>query len=122
MKYGFVLLALIIIGYIVYKAMKPKNIKSIDGDTAKALYNSGATIVDVRTQSEYKSGHIPGSINIPVGSPIPDPKLPGKKDAPIIVYCRSGSRALAFEKALLKEGYSNVYHLGSISKWKGDLK
>lgn len=121
MKYEFILIAVLFIGYLVYKSMKPKNIKPIDGESTKALYNSGATIVDVRTRNEYSTRHIPGSINIPVGSPLPNSKLPERKDAPIIVYCRSGSRAIVFEKTLLKEGYTNIYHLGSINKWKGDL-
>lgn len=32
----------------------------------KALVKNGAVIIDVRTPSEFKGGHIPNSINIPV--------------------------------------------------------
>ena len=32
----------------------------------KELLNQGAIIIDVRTESEYKSGHLKNSINVPL--------------------------------------------------------
>lgn len=108
--------------YLLFSYRKPKNVKRIDGDEAKELQKSGATIVDVRSQREYDEGHIPGSLHIPVASRDYASKLPRDKNSPIIVYCRSGSRASAFEKTLLQEGYTNLYHLGSLNKWTGPIK
>ena len=51
-------------------------------------------LLDVRTQEEYASGHIPGAICIPnetIGSE-EIPELPDK-DQLILVYCRSGNRS-----------------------------
>ena len=51
-------------------------------------------ILDVRTEEEYASGHIPNAINIPnevIGSE-EIPELPDK-DQLILVYCRSGNRS-----------------------------
>jgi phage shock protein E len=47
-------------------------LKKLFGAGAKVNYagliKQGAVIVDVRTQDEYKSGHIKGAINIPLGN------------------------------------------------------
>jgi rhodanese-related sulfurtransferase len=59
----------------------------------KKLIAEGAIVVDVRTPAEYKSGHISGSINIPVDSikaKIDDLR---KKNQTIITCCRSGARS-----------------------------
>lgn len=59
----------------------------------KELVNKGAIIIDVRTPGEYATGHIPGSINIPLD------QLPGevsgiqKKYPVVITCCRSGNRS-----------------------------
>ena len=41
-------------------------LKDINGELEKAKSINGSIILDVRTISEYKDGHIPNSINIPV--------------------------------------------------------
>ena len=41
-------------------------VKDINGELEKAKTIEGSVILDVRTVSEYKGGHIPKSINIPV--------------------------------------------------------
>lgn len=74
------------------------------------------TLVDVRTAEEYKSGYIPGAINISVQ------ELNGKlnkipKDKPVVVYCRSGNRSAHAVQALMAAGYSDVYDLGGLFEW-----
>jgi len=57
-----------------------KNITTISVSDAKALLDKGDVIfLDVRTKSEYRSGHIPGAVNISrgllefmVGKDLPD--------------------------------------------------
>lgn len=78
----------------------------------------GAVLVDVRTKAEYERKHIPKSILIPLDSIAnqADRKLPDK-NAEIIVYCASGSRSGMAARTLAKKGYTNIYNLGSISRW-----
>lgn len=67
-------------------------------------------IIDVREPDEYAGGHVKGAINLPLGrvmrgaSELDDTP----KDINLIVYCRSGGRAGVAEKALQKQGFTNV--------------
>ncbi len=94
--------------------------RKINAADAKAMLESGAeiTVLDVREQSEYDSGHIQGAVLLPSGSVqekaaavLPD------KNAAIIVYCRSGARSGAAVRTLLSLGYTNVYDLGGLMDW-----
>lgn len=79
-------------------------------------------ILDVRTEEEYASGHIPNAINIPnevIGSE-EIPELPDK-DQLILVYCRSGNRSKQASKKLADLGYTNVVEFGGIMDWTGEI-
>ena len=76
------------------------------------LIRNGAIIVDVRSKGEYSSGHVKGSINIPLdqlGSNLA--KL--KKDKAIITCCASGMRSGVAKSQLKGKGYENVHNGGS---------
>ncbi len=57
------------------------------------LVKNGAIIVDVRTPGEFKSGHIKGSINIPLDDIRNKTEELKKKNKVIITCCRSGNRS-----------------------------
>ena len=74
-------------------------------------------LIDVRTPAEYATGHIAGSINIPVeeiGSRLNEVS----KDEPVVVYCRSGNRSNQAAQILDGAGYTGVYDLGGIQSWQ----
>jgi phage shock protein E len=80
--------------------------------------DNNSILLDVRTESEYKSKHIPNSKLIPLD------ELENRaeeeltdKNAVILVYCRSGNRSKTASKKLLDLGYQNVYDLGGIIDW-----
>jgi len=81
-----------------------KNIASISVSDAKALFDKGGvTFLDCRDQKEFKSGHIPGAVNISrgllefkIGKKISD------KNAQIIMYCKSGGRGSLHPAVLVK--------------------
>lgn len=77
----------------------------------KELIQNGAQLIDVRTVEEYKSGHIKGSINIPLQS-INSGLSRLKKDKPIITCCASGNRSGVAKSILINKGYSEVYNGG----------
>ena len=77
-------------------------------------------VLDVRTQAEFSSGHVPGAVNIPhdeLALRLSD--LDSETDRAVIVYCRSGKRAGLASTVLLEAGYTNVLHLdGDMNGWK----
>lgn len=77
----------------------------------------GAVLIDVRTSSEYESGHLDGAINISYDKIIVGvSKIDGVNyDTPIIVYCKSGGRSSQAFESLKNIGYTNVYDLGAMS-------
>ena len=76
------------------------------------LVKVGAFLVDVRTPSEFASGHAPGSVNIPLDQVQNQlTKFKGKKD--IVVFCRSGNRSSQAKSILEGNGFNNVTNGGT---------
>lgn len=95
-----------------------KSILNLLGFGPKADYaelvKNGAIIVDVRTVNEYRSGHIEGSLNIPVeGIRKNIGKLEGKQDTPIITCCASGMRSATAKGVLKAKGFKVVHNGGA---------
>ncbi len=65
-------------------------------------------IVDVRDESEYAEGHIPGAINIPVAAFALRSGVLDKKKR-IIVYCNAGERSNKAYRKLIKLGYKKIF-------------
>ena len=77
------------------------------------LTSMSMTVIDVRTEAEWNTGHLEGALHIEwqdilkVSSDI-------KKDEEIFLYCRSGNRSGKATKILLEAGYVNAKNAGSI--------
>ncbi len=80
--------------------------------------NQSLLILDVRTGSEFDSGHIKGAINIPLEE-LQQRLGELKPNDEILVYCRTGIRSSKAMKILADNGFSWVYNmLGGIEAWK----
>jgi len=100
-------------------------VKNINGNDADELINNNnAIIIDVRSRAEYESGHIKNSINIPIDTIDLNEleELVTSKDNNIIVYCASGGRSKNAAMTIANWGYVNVYDLGSINNWEGEIE
>jgi len=86
----------------------------------KQLIQNGAKIVDVRTRGEYASGHIQGSINIPLNE-LPSQIKKLKKDSVIITCCASGMRSAGAKSTLLASGFKEVYNGGGWMSLNGKI-
>jgi len=100
-------------------------LKNLLGATSKPaykqLFKEGAIIVDVRSKGEFESGHIQGSINIPVDQLRNNlPKLK-EKNKPIITCCASGMRSASAKVLLLSQGFKEVYNGGGWQNLKNNL-
>ena len=97
-------------------------LSSINAAELQAAIDAGTppAILDVRSESEFAAGHVPGAVNIPfqkVGSRIED--VPARADDRLVVYCGHGPRAWIAARALRAHGFSDVIYLkGHWSAWK----
>ncbi|MFN5182685.1 MAG: rhodanese-like domain-containing protein [Bacteroidota bacterium] len=74
--------------------------------------SEGATIIDVRSRAEYSSGHVKGSLNIPLDQLSSNLGRLKKKDQPIITCCASGMRSGSAKSFLKSQGYTRVHNGG----------
>jgi phage shock protein E len=82
-------------------------------DLRELISDSTTTLVDVRTQFEFQSGHVEGSINIPLDE-VPDRVDEFKAiQGTIIVCCVSGGRSGQAVAFLGMHGIDNIYNGGS---------
>jgi rhodanese-related sulfurtransferase len=79
-----------------------------------------AVFLDIREDGEYKAGHIPEAVHIPYKQLSERAgELKRFKDAPVIAYCRSGTRSTGVASVLKKHGVEKVYNLvGGITAWQ----
>jgi rhodanese-related sulfurtransferase len=89
-------------------------------DYAQLLKN-GASIIDVRTKSEYQQGHIRGSVNIPLQN-LESNLSKIKKDKPVITCCASGMRSASAKSILKSNGFSEVYNGGGWSSLQNKIR
>lgn len=82
--------------------------------------NPDLLLLDVRTEREFLTGHIPGAawmargvVEFRVAEQVRD------ADAEIIVYCATGPRAALVSKALEAQGYRNVSAHEGFESWAG---
>jgi len=95
------------------------NVSNISQQELLKADTNNLVIVDVRTPEEFKQGHVPNAINVPLSEIIDNPAiLISSKEKPIVLYCRSGYRAGKAAVALDKAGYQSLRHLeGDMQGW-----
>ncbi len=81
----------------------------------------GAVLLDVRTEDEYKQGHIEGSMNHPLVKITTIGPVLSDKNVPLYVHCLSGARSARAVDWLMKAGYADVTNIGGIRDYKGPL-
>jgi rhodanese-related sulfurtransferase len=82
---------------------------TVDDVRARQAAGDKFVLVDVREESEFAAGHIPGAVHIGKGvierdieAKVPDPATP------LVLYCGGGFRSALAADALQKMGYTNV--------------
>lgn len=84
----------------------------------RLLEADGCFLLDIRDPEELAAGRIIGSVSVPMEQL--ERKLAGmRKDAPLVLYCRTGRRSRAAAQALREAGYTDVRSLaGGIEAWR----
>ncbi|UCD81064.1 MAG: metalloregulator ArsR/SmtB family transcription factor [Desulfobacterales bacterium] len=97
------------------EGMEPVN----RNDLLKRVIEGGVTVLDVRPVDEYKAGHIPGALSVPLGR-LKEllSKLP--RDQEIVAYCRGPYCVLAMEavEMLRGQGFKAIRLEEGIQDWR----
>lgn len=72
-----------------------------------------AVIVDVRTPEEFRSGHVVGSVNIPLNELQQRLSEIRRVQKPIVLCCASGARSGKAQQFLSQQGIKDCYNGGS---------
>lgn len=109
-----VLITIVIVAvlFIVYQL---RNTSGMDQSKLKEKIDAGALVVDVRTITEYNSGHFPNERNIPIDEVSRRVDEFGDKNQTIILYCASGGRSGSAKSFLESIGYKQVINAGGLS-------
>ncbi len=98
-----------------------RQIREVDVPTAARMLATGVPVVDVREESEFAAGNIPGAASIPRGVmefKTPDHPAFANRQAEILVYCRSGGRSALAVQTLKLLGFDNAVSLaGGYEAW-----
>jgi len=102
----------------VFSFLKRLGGPQIDIAELDALLAQGAVrVLDVREDSEFRGGHLPGAIHVPVKR-LPDRVGKLKRDKPYAVICASGSRSRGATNYLLDQGFEGTVSVrGGTGAW-----
>jgi rhodanese-related sulfurtransferase len=92
---------------------------AVDVKQGAAMQSQGVLLVDVREPDEYAQGHAPGATLIPLGQLEQRlAELGSRKDRPIALICRSGSRSGKAQVLLEKAGFTKAVNVeGGMNAW-----
>ncbi|XP_017251928.1 thiosulfate sulfurtransferase 18 [Daucus carota subsp. sativus] len=126
-NFFYFLLRLIVILLLSSTSYSDVEVVTIDVHATKDLMNSGNhRYLDVRTEEEFKNGHVDvkNIVNIPYMFETPQGRVKNpkfmeqvlstfKKDDNLIVGCQKGIRSVYATIDLLKSEFKQVYNMGS---------
>ena len=88
----------------------------------RLLKKKNTILLDVRTEVEYKAGHIPGSLQIDFLKTEDFKKQVAvlDKSKPYLLYCRSGKRSKDAMTVMKEMGFTKLFDLqGGFNSWEG---
>lgn len=90
-------------------------------DALQLCYAKKAILIDVRSEEEYKEGHLPMAENVPLDLILNEKYMPGS-DLPVFLYCDTGASSLQAAKKLGEHGVEAYSVAGGLSSYKGYLE
>lgn len=103
------------IGYVASNVVLGDN-EVVHWNEIDELVQNGATLLDVRDESEHELGKIPGSINVPLNS-LRDHLDNYSKDETIYVTCQVGLRGYLASRILRQNGFKVKNLSGGYKTW-----
>lgn len=96
-------------------------VKSVTTNELQDELKHNPTVIDVREDFEYKTGHIPSAVNMPLSKLVQQISAQAKRQ-PWYLICRSGARSMRAAKLLAKAGYNVINVKGGMNAWNGPVK
>jgi len=117
---GYILLGLVVAWMLWQRLLAPmlSGVKRMSAADYMKFRRDEHTLIDVRTRSEWNSGHPDNAIHLPLD------QLGAGMDRldrakPLVVICASGSRSAMAAAKLAKAGFSPVYNFtGGMGAWR----
>ncbi len=110
-------LPVLIIAALLVGLYALKRMSFVSAEKARQFLREGALVVDVRSPGEFNAGHVPGAMNLPLGSLANEaPSRIADKDKILLLHCLSGTRSGIARAQLRRLGYTSVFNLGSYGR------
>ena len=123
-KPGTQIAFLLIVGLVIFLILQMGGGKNaslpgaINVNEAHDLYQSGAFVLDVRTQEEWNEYHVPNTTLIPLDQ-LPSRLNEVPHDRQVVVVCRSGNRSQQARDILLNADFKQVTSMtGGLNQWR----
>lgn len=92
---------------------------------SRLVEQPGLTLIDVRTNTEFASRHIPGSINVPLAHVEDRVADLASVESPTVLVCQSGARSKNAFELMHRAGKTDLWSLeGGLIDWQnagGDI-
>lgn len=99
------------------KRRKLQQVPQVDAPALSARHGE-VTVVDVRGQSEWDAGHIPGAVHLPLAT-LANRLHELPRDTPLVLQCQGGGRSSIASALLQANGFEDVTNLrGGIRGWR----
>ncbi|WP_326983549.1 rhodanese-like domain-containing protein [Chryseobacterium sp. MYb264] len=116
MKNTLIFCGIVLTIYIIYRIYRYQTLD----EGLDTLIKKGAVILDVRTEKEYETDHINGSINISLGT-IRERYTELDRNKTYITVCSHGLRSVKVEHILKEKGFKHVHNGGAWSDLQKSL-
>ena len=97
----------------------PEGLEVSTEETARALADGSARVVDVREPYEREAGYVEGSDHIELNQ-LSAAAAEFDPDRPLIFVCRVGGRSLMAAQALSGAGFDAYSMAGGVERWAGE--
>jgi phage shock protein E len=106
-----------IVGVAIVAFFIVKRMSFVSEEVARNHLAQGALVMDVRSPEEYRGGHAPDAINLPLGELRESlPRRVKDKNQVLLLHCLSGARSSIARGQVRRLGYPNVFNLGSFAR------
>lgn len=100
----------------------PEQIPTIDVGGLRAALESGdgtpRTVVDVREEHEFVTGHVPGALNVPLTTFVDRVAEVTARPGEVYLICQSGNRSGQATAWLAQQGHEVVNVAGGTGAWR----